>query len=697
MHVTPASVRFCTWLTKDLGYSPCDERLRPHPKSFDCLSASNESFQEELMRHTVSPNEYARIRKIFRIMELQKQKAAAMNASAQISAGEQPSKLIELVQSVLVDTDIYVKSEENTRSQLTRIVHLTKVNEALDGILQSLNTFQGACGSALVDSINFSETAVSECDLLSAQEQAIRQFTMSTKTRLATLLHQLKSEIESAIRKLKIFIRDDEEVFEGPNETYPNTHPRLGSVYKATLRNIKEGEAILAELDLLHTRESNLLLTYCNEPFELTSKNITFQVIKHLLTKAPQLGAVLLKAEVFGLHRCISFLQDYSRELEDCGRRTQHLVNELLSAMDKTNIFRQKTENQLQQIEYLTDTIQRTNRRIEATATIRGREEYKQLLNEKVDEIWKVFSDIHASLNIYSSLSVIMSFRDMYVHSLAIKELEHGISNSAVMMRLKEIIRAGATIPLSQDSVSERMVTEEHRHRIVISRVAHSDDILPGLYPHRLRDSVDCIQSVYELIKILNHSKRRFFTSVFTKTCLSRNREVQNQVFDALDSFLARIDGYQETLKSIFSKRTINDHMTDAYLAPSGVTKLGGTTNPHLKLNRGTGIVQGIKAAQLDGWVMDTRTLLKQRETMTPKVFSSLISNKLSTFYTSIAPYLLQGESFNSAIDVSADALLETNDSQLTVLQSNLALYDSTLKELEHVISVIRNFYSASI
>ncbi|ESU37869.1 Hypothetical protein DHA2_150274 [Giardia duodenalis] len=697
MCATPASIKFHTWLTKDLGYAPHDERLRPHPKNFDCLSASNESFQEELMRHTVSPGEYTRIRKIFRIMELQKQKIAATNASTQMSVGEQPSKLLELVQSVLVDTDTYAKSEESTRNQLTKIVHLTRVNEALDGIVQSLNAFRGACGSALVDSTNLSETATSERDLLSAQEQAARQFTMSTKHRLATLLRQLKSEIESAIHQLKVFLRDDEEVFEESNETYPDTHPRLGFVYKATLRNIKEGEAILAELDLLRMRENDLLLTYCNESFELAPENITSQVIKHLMTKTPQLGAVLLKAEVFGLQRCSSFLQDHSRELENCGRRTKHLVDELVSAMNKTNTLRQKTENQLQQIEYLTDTIQRTNKKIEATVTSSGREEHRQLLTEKLDGIWKVFSDIHASLDTYSSLSAITSFRDMYAHSLAIRELEQGASSSAVLMRLKEIIRTGATIPLSQNSVSERMVAEEHRHRKVISHVAHSDDILSGLYSHQVRDSVDCIQSVYELFKLLNHSKRHFFTSMFTKTCLLRNWEVQNQVFNALDSFLAHIDGYQESLKSIFSKRIINDHMTDAYLTPSGVTKLGGTANPHLKLDRGTGIVQGIKVAQLDGWVVDTHTLLKQREVMAPNVFSSLISNKLSTLYKSMAPYLLQGESFNSAIDVFVDTLIETNDSQLTMLQTDLALYDSTLRELEHVISVIRNFYSTPI
>ena len=160
---------------------------------------------------------------------------------------------------------------------------------------------------------------------------------------------------------------------------------------------------------------------------------------------------------------------------------------------------------------------------------------------------------------------------------------------------------------------------------------------------------------------------------------------------------MTRINSYKETLKSVFSKKVINNHITDAYLAPEGVTKFGGTSNPHLKLDKSTGIVQGVKTAQLDGWLMDTCTLLEQRKAMDPKIFSSLISNKLSMFYKSIAPHLLQGESFNSAIAVSTDNLIQSNRSQLTSLQNDLSVYSDIMKELEHVISVMKDFYSVPL
>lgn len=694
MYVTQASAKFYTWLTRDLGYSPHDERLKPHPKSFDCLSASNEDFREELMRHTVSPSEYARIRKVIRLLELQKQKAIAMQSSSRILAEEQPSKILSLVQSALVDTEEYVNGEESTRSQLTGIVHLTRVNEALDSVVKSLKAFQGAIGSALVNSASISETETYERELLSAQDQAVRQFTMSTKAQIASLLSQLTSEIEAGIYKLKMFLRDDEKVFTDSDGACPDTHPRLSPVYKETLCNIKEGEALLAKIDRLYARESDLLSTYCNEPLDLSSENVISQVVSYSMNKAPQLAAVLLKAEVFGLQRCISFLQDYSRELEDRGARTQHLVSELSSAMHKTNILKHKAEDQMQQIEYLIDCVQQMNRKIEATATGRSREEHKKLLNKKLDNIWEVFTEIRSSLDTYSSFSVIASFRDMYMHSLATNEIKQGISSSTILTHLKEIIASGATILLSQDSVSPKIVAEERRHRQVISNVVHSDDILPELRAHQLRDSIECAQSVHELIKILKCAERRFSTSVFTKTCSLRHKEVQDQVFDALHTLLTRIDSYQETLKSAFSKRVIDNHMTDAYMAPSGVTKLGGTNNPHLKLDKSTGIVQGLKIAQLDGWLADARTLLEQRKKLEPKIFASLISNKLSMFYRSIAPYLLHGESLNSAINVSANNLIQSNGSQLTSLRNDLALYVDTLKELEHVISIMKDFYS---
>lgn len=697
MHATSASVRFYTWLTKDLGYSPHDERLRPHAKSFDCLSASNEDFQEELMRHTVSPSEYARTRKILRIIELQKQKTTATHLSTQILVGDQPSKTLDLVQSSLTDINGYVKCEERTRNQLSKIIHLTQVNNVLGSVVKSLKAFQGASGSALVNATCLSETVTYENSLLSAQEQAVRQFTTNTTNQIANILRQLKNEMKVALRRLKMFLRDDEEIFDDSEGAHLDTHPRLGPVYKASLCNIKEGDALLAELDRLHARESDLLSTYCDAPLDLTTENVTSQVVNYSINKAPQLGAILLKAEIFGLKRCISFLQDYSRELENRGRRTQYLVEELALAMNKTNTLKQKANDQLHQIEYLTESIQQLTRKIEATATERSREEHRQLLNEKLDRIWSVFSDIHASLDKYSSLSVVSSFRDLYMYSLASKELKLGISSNAILTHLKEIITTGATILLSQDSVLEKVVAEERRHRQAISSVVHSDDILPELCSHQLRDSIESIQSVYELIKILKHSERRFSTSVFIRTCLLRHKEVQSQVFDALHSLLTRINSYKETMKSVFSKKVINNHMTDAYLAPTGVTKLGGTSNPHLKLDKSTGIVQGVKIAQLDGWLMDTCTLLEQRKIMDPKIFSSLISNKLSMFYKSVAPYLLRGESFNSAIAVSTDNLIQSNRSQLTSLQNDLSVYSDIMKELEYVISVMKDFYSVPL
>lgn len=697
MHATQTSSKFYTWLVKGLGYSPHDERLKPHVKSFDCLSASNEDFQEELMHRTVSPSEYAHIRKVLRLLELQKQKAIAIQSPNQILVAEQPSKILSLIQSSLVDTNEYVKSEENTRSQLTRIVHLTRINEVLDSVVKSLKTFQGATGAALVDSTRVSDTASYEKALLSAQDQAVRQFTMTTKSQISDLLSQLRNEIELTIYKFKTFLRDDEEVFENSDGACPNTHPRLGNVYKEILCNIKEGETLSMEISRLYVRESDLLATYCNEPLDLSSDDVISQVINYSMNKAPQLAAVLLKAEVFGLQRCISFLQDYSQEIECRGGRIQHLVSELSLAMHRTNAMKQKAEDQLQQIECLTDSVQRMNRKIETTATGRSRDDHKKLLNEKLDNIWETFSKIHSSLDTYSSLSIITSFRDMYMHTLAIRELKHDISSSTILMRLKEIIASGATILLSQDSVSPKIVTEERKHRQVISNVVHSDDILPKLHTHQLRDSIACIQSVHELGKIIKHTERRFSASIFTRTCSLRNQEIQCQVFDALHALLTRIDSYRETLKSAFSKRVIDNHMTEAYMAPSGVTKLGGTSNPHLKLDKSTGIVQGLKIAQLDEWLVDTRTLLEQRKQLESKIFSSLISNKLSMFYKSVAPYLLQGESLNSAINISANNLIQTAESQLASLRSDLALHIDTLKKLEYVVSTMKGFYSIAL